>query len=117
VRAASSYASFQAWLARGDAEESGPYREFYDLVQLAEAEAEMEVVKLLRDAGKTDWRAAAPFAARRFREWWSEQGPHRETGTGQVTIDVGIALPSTDVVDAVPADTWTAVPRLPAFSA
>lgn len=107
-----AWRAFQDWYARGEADDTGPYRDLVDAVNRAEAEAEATSVKTLRVAGERDWRANAAWLARRHPQRWSEQGPRREVGEGGVTINVGIALTGNTPAEALPAKVWTTVPQL-----
>ena len=49
-----------------------PYREFSEAIRLAESEAEAELVRMIRTAGPTDWRAAAFLLERRFQARWEK---------------------------------------------
>jgi transposase len=65
--------TYYRWMKRGEDEESGPYREFKDAVRLAEAEAEMKALAMVRDAAPRDWRAATWFLERRFPHRWGRR--------------------------------------------
>ena len=61
--------TFYRWLKRG--EEGDPeYVEFCDTVKKAIAEAEIDAVKRIRDAGKNTWQAVAWWLERRFPHKW-----------------------------------------------
>ncbi len=54
------------WLTRGSEEESGPFREFREAVEKAQAESESRDVALIAKAAKDDWQAAAWRLERKF---------------------------------------------------
>src|SRR4051812_2957708 len=60
-----SPSSFYRWLERGEREPDSLYARFAEAVRLAEAEAEVHAVALLRRAMPNDWRAALAYLQRR----------------------------------------------------
>jgi transposase-like protein len=62
------------------------YYKFYQDYQKAEALSEIQAVDALRDAGRSDWRAAVEFLARRFPENWRPESKHTVEIDGQVDI-------------------------------
>ena len=63
-------ATFFAWLKRGEQEISGTYRDFYDAIKKAEADAVAGSVEIIRQAAHQSWQAAAWFLERRYpRDW------------------------------------------------
>lgn len=54
------------WLKRGAEEETGPFREFREAVEKAQAESESRDVALIAKAAKDDWQAAAWRLERKF---------------------------------------------------
>jgi hypothetical protein len=75
-----TYMTFSRWMKRGQNAAAGVYRELYEAVQRAEAEAEVRMVALWQQACPEDWRAAAEFLARRFPERWARKGRHEVAG-------------------------------------
>ncbi len=67
------YANFRQWMIKGEAEESGKYREFYEAITHAEAEAEDHAIQQWQQAMPTDWRAAQMFLERRHPDRWGKQ--------------------------------------------
>lgn len=69
-----------AWLERGAAEETGPYYEFSEALQRAEAEAEVFAVATIRKAMPDDWRAAVTYLERRYPSRWRKNSSTELTG-------------------------------------
>ena len=67
------YANFRQWMIKGEAEESGKYREFYEAITHAEAEAEDHAIQQWQQAMPTDWRAVQMFLERRHPDRWGKQ--------------------------------------------
>lgn len=65
--------TYYRWLARGEREQAGIYRDFHDAVRLAEAEAEVHAVAILRRAMSEDWRAGLAYLERRYPARWRRQ--------------------------------------------
>lgn len=65
------YSTFRRWMQKGEQARSGQYREFYEEVKRAEAEAEARAVALWQKQAPEDWRAARDFLARRYPERWA----------------------------------------------
>lgn len=59
------------WLRRGQEEEDGPYHDFYEKVQRANADIEVEMVSRLKQAAEDNWKANIEFLQRRFGDRWS----------------------------------------------
>lgn len=72
-RAGISVATLHRWLARGEAEESGRFREFCDQAFEAQADAEASCLARVMEAGREDWRAAAWIMERRWSERWARR--------------------------------------------
>lgn len=60
-----------AWIARGKEESEGPFHDFYLSLMSAGREAEIGWVRLIAEAAKIDWKAAAWLLARKNPEDWS----------------------------------------------
>ncbi len=67
------YSTFRNWMIRGEEETHGKYREFFEALTRAEAEAEMQAVAIWHKAMPDDWRAAQMFLERRYPERWGKQ--------------------------------------------
>jgi len=79
------YATFRAWMKKGEQAKSGQFREFYEEVIQAEAEAEQEMIKQWQAQIPTDWRAAKDFLARRYPERWANKDHLALDHSGEVT--------------------------------
>jgi transposase len=77
-------ATIYRWIEQGEAEESGPYREFRDSVRKAEADLELATIEAWQDEGAGSWQSRAEFAARRFRERWGKQDAVKVDATVKV---------------------------------
>src|SRR5207253_606644 len=51
--------TFHEWMARGEAEERGPYRKFYRAVAHARATAKRMLMARIVSASRRDWKASA----------------------------------------------------------
>jgi Transposase len=74
--------TFYSWLARGEREPAGIYGAFCEELRLAEAEAEVHAVALLRRAMPDDWRAALAYLERRHPDRWRRRTSTELTGKG-----------------------------------
>jgi transposase len=61
------------WLERGEKATSGPYRQFWQSVKIAEAKAEASAVQSVRKAMATQWQAPMTFLERKFPERWARR--------------------------------------------
>lgn len=75
-----SAATYYRWMARGEQEEAGSYAEFREAVLLAEAEAEVHAVAVMRRAMPQDWRAAITYLERRYPARWRRRQLTELTG-------------------------------------
>lgn len=67
-----SESTFHRWIRKGKDQERGPYREFYEDVQQARADAEARHVAQIAEAAKGNWRAAAWWLERNFPDKWAQ---------------------------------------------
>src|SRR5262245_49996350 len=74
------YATFARWMARGRDEESGPYRDFCEAVEKAEAEAEALIVNRWVARTPEEWQACRDFLARRHPSRWGPKEKHEHSG-------------------------------------
>ena len=65
--------TFYRWLEQGEAEEEGPFREFWEAIKAAEAEAEARAVEMVRKHMKDSWQAAMTFLERRHPDRWKRR--------------------------------------------
>lgn len=84
-----SPATFYRWMERGQNQKRGIYRDFYEEVSKAEADAEVEAVARLRKAMPDDWRAVTTYLERRYPGRWRRRETHEHTGEGGGPVRVG----------------------------
>lgn len=77
-----TYESMRSWLKRAEECESGIYVEFAEAVQLAEAQAEINAVSVVTQAGFTNWTAAAWWLERKFPDDWAKTEKVKQEVTG-----------------------------------
>jgi hypothetical protein len=79
-----SASTLYAWKALGEQESDGPYRRFLLNLRQAEAEAELNAVKILRRAieDEGDWKAALALLERRFPGRWRRRQTNELVGPG-----------------------------------
>lgn len=77
-----SRASFFRWLARGEAEEQGPFRDFRDAIKEAESAGEDYAVEMVRKAMPGNWQAAMTYLERRHPDRWARKQHVEHTGPG-----------------------------------
>jgi hypothetical protein len=80
-----TYAAFREWMIAGEAGDPR-YVDFFENVQLAEAEAEQTLVGRILDASETDWRPAGWILSRRFPDRYAEQRRGQVVHTGEITV-------------------------------
>jgi hypothetical protein len=81
-----SEATFHRWMARGKKASSGVYRDFYEEVERAEADAEVYAVTVIRKAMPNEWRAAAHFLERRYPESWRRRETLEHQGDRRLLV-------------------------------
>lgn len=98
-----SATTFYTWLKRGQEEEEGPYRIFFEKVDRADARSEQTAVALLVEASKSDWKAAESYLSRRFGANWGNKQTQRVEQYTEVsgTVNVQTALETPGFVEAV----------------
>ena len=72
--------TYYRWIERGEREREGIHRDFLEAVRLAEAEAEVHAVALIRRAMAEDWRAALAYLERRYPGRWRRHTSTELTG-------------------------------------
>ncbi|WP_367356694.1 hypothetical protein [Mesotoga sp.] len=65
--------TFSHWLTRGKKDSKGPYKELYDAIDKAEAEAVARNVALIQSAAKKSWQAAAWWLERRYPQHFGKK--------------------------------------------
>ena len=72
--------TYYRWRERGEHEPDGPYGQFLAALQIAEAEAEVHAVAVIRRSMQSDWRAAMAYLERRHPGRWRRQTSTELTG-------------------------------------
>lgn len=68
-----AYQTFLNWMAQGEVAKSGIFRDLFDRVRQAEAEARLNFTGVIaKSANDGDWRAALEFLKRRDRVNWGD---------------------------------------------
>lgn len=80
------YSTFRRWMQKGEEAKSGQYREFYEAVIEAEAQAEVRVVGHWQNQIPHDWRAAKDFLSRRYPERWASRETLELNGGVQIGL-------------------------------
>ena len=86
-----AYNTFREWIKKGEAEDSGKYRDFYEAVKRAEGEAVAEWLEVIKQAGTDgNWQASAWRLERRYPQEYGRQQRHEVTGKdgGAITINL-----------------------------
>lgn len=86
-----SYQTYADWLRRGRGEhprlrQTQFWADFAAEVDRVLAEAEAQAIRKVHQAADTDWRAAAWFLERRFRERWGRQTEQPVAAGGEVKV-------------------------------
>lgn len=118
--------TFYDWLRRGKAGEE-PFATFELLARAAKARREQQRVKVIEDASKTDWRAAAWLLERSYTRNWQpptvrtdQKVDQRINGKSDLRIrveyvgDDGPRDTSDDAGAIAQAEQWRDLPELPA---
>ena len=83
--------TFYEWLERGRKAKTGPFADFADAIQKAQADAETRNVALIAKAAQDGtWTAAAWWLERKYPERWGRKDRHEVTGKdgNDITITV-----------------------------
>jgi hypothetical protein len=87
-----SEATFYRWMEGGRKQKRGIYRDFYDDVERAKADAEVEAVAYVRKAMPKDWRACMSYLERRNPDRWRRRDSHEHTGAGGGPVRIADAM-------------------------
>ena len=84
------YTTFTGWLRKGKEGKDKAYYDFYNEVRMAEAEAEVNRLKNIKDHSKIDWKASAWIMERKWPERWAKRDHSRHDVTvhNETTITV-----------------------------
>ena len=87
ARAGVNPATFYRWLEKGEAAQTGVYREFCDTASRARADAALRLVSQITLQAPTDWRAAAFLLERRFPDDYGKRTEVTGKDGGPVKVD------------------------------
>ena len=79
------------WLSEGEADEDSQYHDFYVEMMVAEAEAEVSIVSVVRSAVNSDYRAGLELLSRRFPDRWSSRQKTEHTGEHGAPIEIVVS--------------------------
>jgi transposase len=65
--------TFYRWLEQGEAQTTGPYRDFREAVKAAEREAEIRAVATVQQHMGKSWQAAMTYLERKFPQRWGRR--------------------------------------------
>lgn len=68
-----SESTFYRWRERGEKARGGKFREFWEALKRAEAEAEQRLVERILSASSDTWQAAAWILERRYPDRWGRK--------------------------------------------
>lgn len=82
------------WMAEGEKEDAEPeYREFWESVKRAEAEAEIRAIALIRQAAEQGtWQASAWYLERKHPERWGKNDKIRQEISGPNGTPITLTL-------------------------
>ena len=104
ARAGVNPGTFYRWLEKGEAAQTGVYREFCDAVERAKADSALRLVSQITLQAPTDWRAAAFMLERRFPEDYGKRTEITGKDGGPVEVDTKtkhVFQPSQELWDEV----------------
>ncbi len=88
------------WINKGKAGEGEPYNSFYEKITLANAKAEVNLLKMVTAAAPNDWKAAITVLERRFFRNWAKPERIKQEISGHLDIKrVLIELPKKEEED------------------
>lgn len=93
------------WLQKGRTARAGDYREFWQAVQEAEAQAELVLIARVRQASATHWKAAAWILERRHPRRWGRRDRMTLAGDRHAPLaaEFTLAVPKPPKTEAPPA--------------
>ncbi len=81
-------ATYYRWMERGGEEDSGIYSEFREAVKKAEADAEIEVVAMIKLAMPKNWQAGMTYLERKYPDRWSRGERREHTGAVPIVVEI-----------------------------
>jgi transposase len=83
------YGTLNTWMRKGAAANSGQYREFYEAVKRAEADAEMlRIARISKAGSEGNWQADAWYLERRYPDRWGRRTEVSGPGGGPIALEV-----------------------------
>jgi len=93
--------TYYRWLEQGKTATRGRYREFWDAVKKAEAQAEaVRVARIARAGGEGNWQADAWYLERRYPDRWGRRQRLEHTQDTAFEIVVSYANAQRDAAEA-----------------
>lgn len=80
------YNTFRRWMIKGKKARRGSFREFWEKVKKAEADAELAVVSKWQEHMPENWQACRDFLARRHPKRWCAKDEMKHGGSFGLTI-------------------------------
>lgn len=80
------------WIKWGRDDERPGYKEFYEAMIQAEAEAEVNLVHNIRLHAELDWRPGMELLSRRFPERWATRSKAEVTGAGGGPLEIVVVF-------------------------
>jgi hypothetical protein len=102
--------TFFRWLERGEAEETGSYRDFRDAVKSAEREAEIRAVATVQQHMGKSWQAAMTYLERKFPQRWGRRLDVTSGGNDISRVEFVIVDPETGRREPYPVPALGAPP-------
>ena len=83
------YGTLNTWVRKGAAASSGQYREFFEAVKRAEADAEMlRIARISKAGSEGNWQADAWYLERRYPDRWGRRTEVSGPGGGPIALEV-----------------------------
>lgn len=83
------YSTLNEWMKKGERATTGDYREFYESVKRAEADAEMlRIARISKAGSEGNWTADAWYLERRYPDRWGRRTEVSGAGGGPITFEV-----------------------------
>ena len=95
--------TFYEWLERGRKAKTGPFADFADAIQKAQADAETRNVALIAKAAQEGtWTAAAWWLERKYPERWGRKERHEVTGRDGGDMMIRVVYADVDIDTTAP---------------
>ena len=87
--------TFYRWLEQGEAQTTGPYRDFREAVKAAEREAEIRAVATVQQHMGKSWQPAMTYLERKFPQRWGRRLDVTTDGNPITRVEFVIVDPET----------------------